>query len=91
MWGCSDNTGECYNVFLVMNHHVLYHFDLNKGSLQNINWVGAPKRGKEILILKHLSGPIEMIFFDLLRGPEVRGGRGQMSLGQKPKYIFIYF
>ena len=65
---------------LVMNQYDLYHFEFNKDSLQNINLVGVPKSGKDMLILKHLSGPIEhklkRIFVHLLRGPKIRGGRG---------------
>jgi hypothetical protein len=49
-----------------------------------------------MLSLKHCSGPVdptfEIICFHLFRGPKIRGGGGgQMSLGEKPKYKFLFF
>ena len=48
-----------------------------------------------MLSLKHCSGPVDPKFkiflVHLLRGPKIREGGGQTSLGQKPKYKFLFF
>ena len=69
-----------------------YHFEFDKVSLQNINLVGVPKRGKDKLIVKHLSGPIEhKIKIKYSPVKEAQNQRGQMSLGKEPKQRFVFF
>ena len=53
---------------------------------------GVLKTGKDMLSLKHCSGPVDPTFkihiIHMLSGPKIRG-RGQTSLSQKSKYIYI--